>query len=176
MKCDELKAYKGDVTIPVYGTIADAQAYLKKDVDEAIDELKTEHHKERDEYISMVHSREQTIKELNAKLDEKESWVKMLGEGEAALSLELEKTKQKLENVQASMYADVVDANMDNRRLRRSLWRAIALFCARSCEYFNGIMSHCLMGQEDLYNRCEKKKNKYLNAMYKCRAKMEEYK
>lgn len=98
MKCDKLEAYKADVTIPVYGTIADAQAYLKKDVDEAIDELKTEHHKERDEYISMVHSREQTIKDL----------------------------KQKLENVQASMYADVVDANMENRRLRRALWIARA--------------------------------------------------
>lgn len=34
--------------------------------------------------------------------------------------------KQKLENVQASMYADVVDANMENRRLKRSLWIARA--------------------------------------------------
>lgn len=42
MKCDELKAYKGDVTIPVYGTIADAQVYLKADVDAAIAELKVE--------------------------------------------------------------------------------------------------------------------------------------
>jgi uncharacterized protein YehS (DUF1456 family) len=40
MKCDKLNAYKGDVTIPVYGTIADAEVYLKKDVDEAIAELK----------------------------------------------------------------------------------------------------------------------------------------
>ena len=37
----ELKAYKGDVTIPVYGTIADAEVYLKEDVDAAIEELKT---------------------------------------------------------------------------------------------------------------------------------------
>lgn len=27
MKCDKLTAYKGDVTIPVYGTIADAEVY-----------------------------------------------------------------------------------------------------------------------------------------------------
>lgn len=46
----------------------------------------------------------------------------------------------------------------ENRRLRRLLWHAIALFCARSCEYFNGIMSHCLIGQDDLYRRCEEKK------------------
>lgn len=58
------------------------------------DELKTEHHKERDEYISMVYSREQTIKEL----------------------------KKKLEDVQASAYAESVDAGMRERRLRRALW------------------------------------------------------
>ena len=40
MKCDELKAYKGDVYIPVYGSIADADVYLKKDADKAIAELK----------------------------------------------------------------------------------------------------------------------------------------
>ena len=34
--------------------------------------------------------------------------------------------KAKLENVQASMYADVVDANMENRRLKRALWLARA--------------------------------------------------
>lgn len=40
LKCDELKAYKGDVYIPVYGSVADADVYLKKDVDAAIAELK----------------------------------------------------------------------------------------------------------------------------------------
>ena len=71
LKCDELKAYKGDVYIPVYGSIADAEGYLKKEADEAIAEL-----------------------------------------------------KQKLESVQASMYADVVDANMENRRLKEERrWR-----------------------------------------------------
>lgn len=38
----ELKAYKGDVTIPVYGTIADAEVYLKEDADDVIAELKSE--------------------------------------------------------------------------------------------------------------------------------------
>lgn len=89
---------------------------------------------------------------------------------------EIESLKSKLENVQATAYADSVDAGMRERRLRRLLWHAIALFCARSCEYFSGIMSHCLMGQDDLYRRCEEKKNKYLHATYKCRAKAEEYK
>lgn len=89
---------------------------------------------------------------------------------------EIARLKQKIEDVQESHYAEMVDAGMRERRMRRLLWHAIALFCARSCEYFSGIMSHCLMGQDDLYRRCEEKKNKYLHAMYKCRAKAEEYK
>lgn len=40
MKCDELRAYKADVTIPVYGTIADTEVYLKKDVNAVVAELK----------------------------------------------------------------------------------------------------------------------------------------
>lgn len=38
MNCDELKAYKADVTIPVYGTIADAEVYLKEAADKALGE------------------------------------------------------------------------------------------------------------------------------------------
>ena len=74
----ELTAYKGDVTIPVYGTIADADVYLKKDVDAVI----TEKNKE--------------IAEL----------------------------KKMLEDVQASAYAESVDAGMENRRLKEERrWR-----------------------------------------------------
>lgn len=151
MKCDELKAYKADVTIPVYGTIADAEVYLKDKADEALSE------------------KDHEIARLNTEIKEAVKTMK-------SQDVEIMELKKKLENVQATAYADSVDAGMRERRLRRALWRAIALFCARSCEYFNGIMSHCLIGQEDLYERCEKKKNKYQHAMYKCRAKMEEYK
>lgn len=110
-----------------------------------------------------------------------EQWLDYSGEPmpcypKAKVDAAIAELKQKLEDVKATAYAESVDAGMENRRLKRALWRAIALFCARSCEYFNGIMSHCLMGQDDLYNCCEKKKHKYLNAMYKCKAKAEEYK
>ncbi len=40
--------------------------------------------------------------------------------------LKIAELKQKLEDVQASMYCDVVDANMENRRLKRALWLARA--------------------------------------------------
>lgn len=147
MKCDHIRTRMqgGTPFFPNMLNNSIVEVCLKEDVDAAIDELKIEHHKERHEYIEMV----------------------------AQLRRENAELKAKLEDAKAPAYAESVDAGMRERRLRRALWRAIALFCARSCEYFNGIMSHCLMGQEDLYNRCEKKKNKYLHAMYKCRAKME---
>lgn len=103
----------------------------------------------------------------------------LLAEKDAAieeLKQKLAEKDKEIESLKASHYAESVDAGMRERRLRRLLWHAIALFCARSCEYFNGIMSHCLMGQDDLYKRCEEKKNKYLHAMYKSRAKAEAYK
>lgn len=42
----KLQSYKGDVTIPVYGTIADAQIYLKSDADKFIADLEESHKKE----------------------------------------------------------------------------------------------------------------------------------
>ena len=65
--------------------------YLKEDVDAAIDELKTAHHKERHEYIKMI-----------AEL------------------------KQELEDAKATAYAESVDAGMENRRLKRALYKACA--------------------------------------------------
>jgi predicted RNase H-like nuclease (RuvC/YqgF family) len=38
----------------------------------------------------------------------------------------IEKLKQKLDNAQASAYAESVDAGMENRRLKRALWLARA--------------------------------------------------
>lgn len=104
MKCDELKVY-----VPQDGPyglcpeeggelVEEETCYLKSEVDAAIAELNAAHHKERDEYISMVYSREQTIKEL----------------------------KKKLEDAQASAYAESVDAGMQDRRLKRALWLARA--------------------------------------------------
>ncbi len=71
MKCDKLNAYKGDVTIPVYGTIADAEVYLKDKADEAIAELKKENErlkKKMDDYHLMSDIRRAKIKELKRAL------------------------------------------------------------------------------------------------------------
>ena len=130
--------------------------YDKAEVDEAIAELKARIQLDDDEMAGFLQLEEEC--------------------GGGDLRNYIAQLKRKLEDAKATAYTESVDAGMRERRLRRALWRAIALFCARSCEYFSGIMSHCLMGQDDLYRRCEEKKNKYLNAMKKCRAKEEEYK
>ena len=62
---------------------------------------------------------DEAIAELKAKLD------KAIAERDGN-QVCIDALKQKLENVQASMYADVLDANMENRRLKRALYKACA--------------------------------------------------
>ena len=184
MKCDELKRKYSDITGPYYGC---------NEVDEAIDELKDKIQmhdffwegcgfaKRRFKNTIAVSEAFDRLEAENAEL--KKKLIPCLN-GDCILTCEVvekygkenAELKAEIESLKASHYAESVDAGMRERRLCRLLWHAIALFCARSCEYFSGIMSHCLMGQVDLYRRCEEKKNKYLHAMYKCRAKAEEYK
>lgn len=71
---------------------------------------------------------------------------------------EIAQLKQKLESVQSSMYCDVVDANMENRRLKRALYKACANWA--KVRQRAGYFSWTLWG---------KMKDKCLN-------KMEEYK
>lgn len=70
--------------------------------------------------------------------------------------------KQKLEDAQASAYADSVDAGMRERRLRRALYKAIANW-AKVTRLWDGSISM------DIYDKWD-------NVERKCRAKAEEYK
>ena len=141
MKCDELERH----TLDVWEDMSMYEPLVKaSDVDAAIDELKTEHHKERDEYIIMVYSREQTIKELKAKL----------------------------ESVQASMYCDVVDTNMENRRLKHALWLARAEWARSSALSYHLIESH---PDKDVAATYKRKANRWERAKDKCLKKAEEY-
>ena len=87
--------------------------------------------------------------------------------------------KQKLEDVQASMYCDVVDANMEIRRLKRVLWLARAELCRR-LDVDRYLRNHrnswynenCLTWAE----ACVAMEVKMCKAESKCRAKAEEYK
>jgi hypothetical protein len=121
------------------------------------------------EVDAVIAEKDAEIAELKQKLD------KAIAERDGN-QVCIDALKKKLENVQASMYCDVVDANMENRRLKRALWIARAYFCGRSSEYFSGMASRCKIGQEDFYKKVSEKAQRYLKASYKCRAKAEEYK
>ncbi len=99
---------------------------------------------------------------------------------------EIAELKQKLESVQASMYADVVDANMDNRRLKRALWLMTAEWAdamgLASCNIAIKLSFKERFFYHDEANR-EKDIKKYKHrqvVFYKyadyCRAKAEKYK
>lgn len=85
-----------------------------------------------------------------------------------------EKDKE-LESLKASHYAEMVDAGMRERRLRRALWLARAWFCGRSSEYFSGMASRCKIGQEDFYREVSERARRYFKSSYKCRAMAEKY-
>lgn len=100
---------------------------------------------------------------------------------EAYLHAELERYKleQKLEDSQATAYAESVDAGMENRRLKRALWLARAELCHRldvdrylrkhRNSWYN---ENCLTWAE----ACEAMELKMCKAESKCRAKAEGYK
>ncbi len=103
MKFDELKAYKGDVTIHVYGTIADADVYLKEGVDDAIAELK---------------ARIADLEGLNHDLCERVTE----NDGIRQHWEEIEQTRAENERLKAKL----VEQDAENRRLKRALYKACA--------------------------------------------------
>lgn len=81
---------------------------------------------------------------------------------------ENERLKVKLESVQASAYAESVDAGMENRRLKRALWLARAERAhLKVLEYWPDYChnAHCRIAEQK-WDKVERK----------CRAKAEEYK
>ena len=116
----------------------------------------------------------------------KAGYVKVVDKSETdKVSAEL---KQKLESVQASMYCDVVDANRENRKLKRALWLARADRAEARKNYWYVRSIH--EGDENLwsidgsavkYIGCIKRTNFewlkiWSEVEIKCRAKAEEYK
>lgn len=104
-----------------------------------------------------------------------------------SLKRENEELKNKLEDVQATAYAESVDAGMENRRLKRALWLARAMRADDRARifYFNDLDTKLDI---DGYSYDSKKKKVckkltarlwriiWLKVERKCRAKAEEYK
>jgi hypothetical protein len=123
---------------------------------------------------------------VKMKCDELESFTaESFGDGKCEVYEAVEvdaaiaELKEKLENVQASMYCNVVDAGMENRRLKRALWLARAELCRRLDvdrylrKHINSWYNeNCLTWAE----ACVAMEVKMCKAESKCRAKAEEYK
>jgi hypothetical protein len=110
------------------------EVYLKKDVDAAIAELK------------------EFAEDACIERDDNQTAIDELQAENAAL-------KQKLEDVQASMYCDVVDANMEVRRLRRALYKACANWAHFAVAFFTSYAA----------------KERWHNMEIKCLKKAKEY-
>lgn len=136
MKCDELKV--SCYTTRSYNTI---KVYDKEEVDEAIAELKDKLHDIDDQW-------NEQCKEI------------------AELKAENESLKAKLESVQATAYADSVDAGMRERRLRRALWLTRWFIAIVQQKYIHA----------DWYTGFEKDLDFWENVEKYCRATAEEYK
>lgn len=133
MKCDELIAIESATAVIENVNLV----YRKSDVDAAIAELKAkvdelsfdkkllDNHWESEKIRCEAASRDCIeLSNENAKLVSKIESLKV-GHRQGIANLK-SYYKAKLESVQASAYAESVDAGMENRRLKRALWLARA--------------------------------------------------
>lgn len=81
--------------------------------------------------------------------------------------------KAKLESVQATAYADSVDAGMENRKLKRALWLARGYIMTLLQIDFQRLAYQC--NNDDYKGNLLRRRNRYYDLSEKCRAKAEEY-
>lgn len=99
-----------------------------------------------------------------------------------------EELKAKLESVQATAYAESVDAGMENRKLKRALWLARASEASKEVNYWTcqdessyaivdfNVRHETIVSYDAPHHRPYKWILIWENVERKCRAKAEEYK
>lgn len=167
MKCDGLQRHSVPAEMYNGKEICGGFAYYDADeVDAAIAELKARIQLDDDEMAGFLDLEEEC--------------------GGGDLRNYIAELKRKLENVQASMYADVVDANMENRRLRRALWLTRAERASDKARIFYFAETCGVKLNIDGYSNKEKGHSRMCTARWwrltwlkverLCRTKAEEYK
>ena len=157
MKCDELKRHHINEVMDMHnltrGEMGYSVVYYADDVDAAIAELK-----------------KKLMPCLNGDCILTCEVVEKYGKENAEL-------KAKLEDAKATAYAEMVDAGMRERRLRRALWMDRADRAIMTLEYFT---IKCKWFQDYMKvepPKCDVKMiHKWANIERKCRAKAEGYK
>lgn len=148
MKCDELTPIDLECNMgPDVNGVVQREPWKAYDIDEV------------DAAIAELKSENKMLKEHIANGDV--SCITWIDEA-TELKAENEQLKAKLENVQASAYADSVDAGMRERRLKRALYKACANWALSTLAWL------------DCIDQGEPRKWSEMNQ--KCRAKAEEYK
>ena len=156
MKCDELKVYHHKLRHNEY-----AEFCLKYEVDKVI--------AEKDNEIAELQAENAQLKKETEFMHSNCVWHagdgchRLLGE-KLVLIDDITKLKEKLEDVQASAYADSVDAGMRERRLKHALYKACANW-ARSERY-----------TEATWHGDEHREELWAEVQDKCLKKAEEYK
>ena len=156
----------------------DLYVYKKSDFYEDYISSQKEYY-EREQVDTLLSEKDKEIEELNKKL------MPCIN-GDCILTCEVvekygkenAELKQKLESVQASMYCDVVDANMENRRLKRALWLGRAER-ARTEQCYENYSFYIHRHQKTMYGGTYRPYiawlEKWDEVERKCKAKAEEY-
>ena len=114
MKCDELKPIELECNMgPDVNGVVHREPWKAYDIDE-VDQVLDEKDTEIEDLLRQNRELCQALQVMYSK------------EEYGKLQKEIESLKAKLESVQASAYADSVDAGMRERRLNRALWIARA--------------------------------------------------
>lgn len=170
MKCDELtpidlECNMGKDSVTGLVNREPWKAYDIDEVDAAIAELKQKLHDVDNKWNEQC----KEIAELKAKNRVLQSFYDLHGN----VDNYIDQLKAKLESVQATAYADSVDAGMRERRLKRALWIARSEWARSSALSYHLIEDHPNKDVAATYNR---KANKWEKVKDKCLKKAEEYK
>jgi cell division septum initiation protein DivIVA len=141
--------------------------YDKYEVDAAIDELKTEHHKELHEYIEMAAQLRRENAELKEELDAANNQCENIINSATDIMLRQDK-------VNDAKCAEIENIKSENRRLKRALWLARAKWALEKIAWFklwNASIS--TMNPED---GSRQEFDKWKKALGKFLKKAEEYK
>lgn len=96
-------------------------------------------------------------KDING-VEHREPWKAYdIDEVDAAIA----ELKAELENVQASMYCDVLDAGIENRRLKRALYKALANWALSTLAWLDCIDQGNPAKWSEMHRKCLAKAEKY---------------
>ena len=182
MKCDELQYEKLGDMMPFYPR--STLVIRKQFVNAAIAELKAENdrlsnaldkeHSETIKYMDELCNAKNEIERLTIDKRNAELRADVADATVKKLKAENERLKEKLEDVQATVYAESVDAGMEDRSLKRALWLARGYIMTLLKRDFQRLAYQC--NNDNYKTNLLRRRNRYFDLSEKFLKKAEEYK